>query len=158
MAGRREGLLMRGNGPPSRGSRIAMAVAIGIILGCVFAFLFPDGLFRSSSPSPSRTQNSAMWSQVLSIRLHLLLFLFFMTSSHQNMEAWREKLNEIVNAPRLEIVVTYCIIVHMPTRCFLFFFQFIRIVLGILYQILLNFSFFFWGCSPFMSIFGMARY
>ncbi|KAG1367030.1 arabinosyltransferase RRA3 [Cocos nucifera] len=64
MAGRREGPLMRGNGPPSRGSRIAMAVAVGIILGCVFAFLFPDGLFRSSSLSPSRTQQTTKWSQV----------------------------------------------------------------------------------------------
>ncbi|XP_038976613.1 arabinosyltransferase RRA2-like [Phoenix dactylifera] len=65
MAGRREGPLMRvGNGLPSRGSRIAMAVAIGIILGCVIAFLFPDGLFRSSSPSPPRSQNTAKLSQV----------------------------------------------------------------------------------------------
>ncbi|XP_038977353.1 arabinosyltransferase RRA3-like [Phoenix dactylifera] len=60
---RRVGPLTRGDGPPSRGSRIAMAIFIGIILGCVFAFLFPDGLFRSSSPSPSRTQDAAKWSQ-----------------------------------------------------------------------------------------------
>lgn len=48
MAGRRDGPLMRGGGGPSRGSRIAMAVAVGITLGCVFAFLFPDGFFRSN--------------------------------------------------------------------------------------------------------------
>ncbi|ONK58599.1 uncharacterized protein A4U43_C09F14720 [Asparagus officinalis] len=50
MAGRREAPLMRGAGGSSRGSRIAMAVAIGITLGCVCAFLFPDGLFRPHSP------------------------------------------------------------------------------------------------------------
>lgn len=33
-----------------RGSRIAIAIVIGILLGCVFAFLFPHGLF---SPNPS---------------------------------------------------------------------------------------------------------
>lgn len=64
MAGRRDGTLKRGNGLPSRGSRIAMAVAVGIIFGCVFSFLFPGGLFGSVSSSPSRTLNTAKWSQV----------------------------------------------------------------------------------------------
>ncbi|XP_020101003.1 arabinosyltransferase RRA2-like [Ananas comosus] len=54
MAGRREGPLMRGGAPPpSRGSRIAMAIAVGILLGCVFAFLYPDGFFLHSSGSAS---------------------------------------------------------------------------------------------------------
>ncbi|XP_072973195.1 arabinosyltransferase RRA2-like isoform X1 [Typha angustifolia] len=48
MAGRREGPLMRANGLPSRGSRIAMAVAVGVLLGCICAFLYPDGLFQSA--------------------------------------------------------------------------------------------------------------
>ncbi|XP_010943175.1 arabinosyltransferase RRA3 isoform X1 [Elaeis guineensis] len=65
MAGRREGPLMRiGNGPPSRGYRIALAVAIGIILGCVVAFLFPDGLFRFSFPSPPLSHNTTKLIQV----------------------------------------------------------------------------------------------
>ncbi|KAJ3673161.1 hypothetical protein LUZ60_006535 [Juncus effusus] len=51
MAGRREGPLMRANGLPSRGSKIAVAVAVGVLLGCIFAFLYPDGLFRSSRGS-----------------------------------------------------------------------------------------------------------
>lgn len=60
MTGRREGPLMRGGGGgggggASRGSRIAVAIAIGIALGCVCAFLFPDGLFRSNSPSQGHT-------------------------------------------------------------------------------------------------------
>ncbi|CAN6289044.1 unnamed protein product [Urochloa humidicola] len=53
-AGRRDGpLMLRGGGgggkPLSRGSRIAVAVAIGVALGCVCAFLYPDGLFRPSA-------------------------------------------------------------------------------------------------------------
>lgn len=56
MAGRREGPLMRGGGGgASRGSRIAVAIAIGISLGCVCAFFFPDGLFRSNFPLEGHT-------------------------------------------------------------------------------------------------------
>ena len=48
MAGRRDGLLTRNsNGNSLRGSRIAVAITIGVLLGCVFAFLYPHGLFRS---------------------------------------------------------------------------------------------------------------
>ncbi|KAL9271603.1 Arabinosyltransferase RRA3-like protein [Drosera capensis] len=54
MAGRREGL-MRGGGTHSlRMSRIAVAIAIGILTGLVFAFLYPNGLFRSDSHSLPR--------------------------------------------------------------------------------------------------------
>ncbi|KAJ1291662.1 hypothetical protein BS78_02G333200 [Paspalum vaginatum] len=48
MAGRREAPLMRGGGGGqtlSRGSRIAAAVVVGVTLGCLCAFLYPDGLF-----------------------------------------------------------------------------------------------------------------
>ncbi|XP_004238239.2 arabinosyltransferase RRA3 [Solanum lycopersicum] len=44
MAGRREKY-----GQSIRGSRIAGAIAIGVLLGCVFAFLYPNGFF---SPDP----------------------------------------------------------------------------------------------------------
>ncbi|KAK1554547.1 hypothetical protein Q3G72_013792 [Acer saccharum] len=37
-----------------RGSRIAIAIVIGVLLGCVFAFLFPHGLFTPNSPSQNR--------------------------------------------------------------------------------------------------------
>ncbi|XP_042509368.1 arabinosyltransferase RRA2-like [Macadamia integrifolia] len=47
MTGRREGSLMRNNGQSIRGSKIAVAIAIGILLGCVFAFLYPHGIFGS---------------------------------------------------------------------------------------------------------------
>jgi hypothetical protein len=55
MAGRREAPLMRGGGasgqPLSRGSRIAAAVAVGVTLGCVCAFIYPDGLIPRSPDS-----------------------------------------------------------------------------------------------------------
>jgi hypothetical protein len=40
-----------GGKPLSRGSRIAIAVAVGIALGCVCAFLYPEGLFWRPSTS-----------------------------------------------------------------------------------------------------------
>ncbi|KAF3323288.1 UDP-D-xylose:L-fucose alpha-1,3-D-xylosyltransferase 2-like protein [Carex littledalei] len=61
MAGRREGPLMRIGGQHSRGSRIAIAVAVGVLLGCVFAFLYPDGFFKSSRSFAGR--NTARLSQ-----------------------------------------------------------------------------------------------
>ncbi|KAK9164090.1 hypothetical protein Syun_004992 [Stephania yunnanensis] len=45
MTNRRDGLLTRNSGGQSRGSRIAIAVGIGVLLGCVFAFFFPHGFF-----------------------------------------------------------------------------------------------------------------
>jgi hypothetical protein len=61
--------MLRGGGsgggkPLSRGSRIAVAVAVGVVLGCVCALLYPDGLFRTSA-------SALHWSS------HVLLFLFF---------------------------------------------------------------------------------
>lgn len=50
MAGRREKYSQS-----VRGSRIAMAIVIGVLVGCVFAFLFPHGLFSSSDP-PTRNR------------------------------------------------------------------------------------------------------
>ncbi|XP_062190359.1 arabinosyltransferase RRA3-like [Phragmites australis] len=55
MAGRRETPLMRGSGQPlSRGSRIAAAVAVGVALGCLCAFLYPDGLLSRSPDAALR--------------------------------------------------------------------------------------------------------
>ncbi|OMO63420.1 Reticulon [Corchorus olitorius] len=51
MGGRREGPLMRNPSHSSAKSRILMAVAIGISLGCVFAFLYPHGFFSYSAPA-----------------------------------------------------------------------------------------------------------
>ncbi|GER44323.1 nucleotide-diphospho-sugar transferase family protein [Striga asiatica] len=49
--GRRE----KGNQSLSRGTRIAAAIGIGVILGCVFAFLFPHGVFSSNQPTVVRS-------------------------------------------------------------------------------------------------------
>ncbi|KAK6792880.1 hypothetical protein RDI58_011961 [Solanum bulbocastanum] len=49
MAGRREKY-----GQSIRGSRIAGAIAIGVLLGCVFAFLYPNGFFSPDPRSKSR--------------------------------------------------------------------------------------------------------
>ncbi|XP_027163029.1 arabinosyltransferase RRA2-like [Coffea eugenioides] len=46
MGGRRDGPLMRSN-EKGRRSRIAAAIAIGVVFGCVFALLYPHGLFVS---------------------------------------------------------------------------------------------------------------
>ncbi|XP_061353372.1 arabinosyltransferase RRA2-like [Gastrolobium bilobum] len=51
MAGRRDALLTREKGQSAVGSRIFVAVAIGVLIGCVFAFLLPNGFFTSSSTS-----------------------------------------------------------------------------------------------------------
>lgn len=50
MAGRREKYSQS-----LRGSRIVIAIVIGVLLGCVFAFLFPHGFFSSSDP-PTRNR------------------------------------------------------------------------------------------------------
>ncbi|KAG9148084.1 hypothetical protein Leryth_003652 [Lithospermum erythrorhizon] len=38
-----------------RGSRIAAAIAIGVLFGCIFAFLYPHGFFSSTSPTQNHT-------------------------------------------------------------------------------------------------------
>ena len=74
MAGRRESPLMRGGGagpPLSRGSRIAAAVVVGVALGCLCAFLYPDVLFPRAPdsaihwPRRVRTRVSASFDPVL---------------------------------------------------------------------------------------------
>ncbi|XP_027331693.1 arabinosyltransferase RRA3-like [Abrus precatorius] len=48
MAGRRDALLTREKGQSSLGSRIVVAVVIGVLLGCLFAFFSPNGFFTST--------------------------------------------------------------------------------------------------------------
>lgn len=62
MIGRRdrEGPLMRNNNPNSlRKSRVLTAVAIGFLIGCVFAFLYPNGFFVSDSVAANRRLSHA---------------------------------------------------------------------------------------------------
>ncbi|CAL5377231.1 unnamed protein product [Camellia sinensis] len=58
MAIRREGPLMRNGGYSLRGSRLVVAIAIGVAIGCVFAFLYPHGLFDSTPIRTSRIAKS----------------------------------------------------------------------------------------------------
>ncbi|KAF3435614.1 hypothetical protein FNV43_RR22705 [Rhamnella rubrinervis] len=52
MSGRRDAPLMRNNTQSIFKSRIAIAIAIGVFFGGVFAFFFPNGFFFVSSSAP----------------------------------------------------------------------------------------------------------
>ncbi|KAF4356462.1 hypothetical protein G4B88_015296 [Cannabis sativa] len=54
LGGRRDGPLMREKGHTGRGSRIAIAIVIGVLLGCLFAVFYPHGLFVSDSTIQNR--------------------------------------------------------------------------------------------------------
>ena len=69
MAGRREKYSQS-----LRGSKIAIAIVIGVLLGCVFAFLFPQGLFSSSDPP---TRNRRLSKSSLQVRHHQKLICTF---------------------------------------------------------------------------------
>ncbi|CAN1324495.1 Arabinosyltransferase RRA3 [Linum perenne] len=65
MIGRREGPLMRNNSSASIvKSRIAVAIAIGILLGCAFAFLYPHGFFNSATSTSSGIYASSLRSSI----------------------------------------------------------------------------------------------
>ncbi|KAK7321744.1 hypothetical protein VNO77_32647 [Canavalia gladiata] len=61
MAGRRDALLTREKGQSTIGSRIAIAVVIGVLLGCVFAFLSPNAFF-TTTPIPPHIRKPKMIS------------------------------------------------------------------------------------------------
>ncbi|OMO75039.1 Reticulon [Corchorus olitorius] len=46
--------IRREKGQSLRGSRIAIAIVIGVLLGCVIAFFFPHGLINPTPPSQNR--------------------------------------------------------------------------------------------------------
>ncbi|KAI3934546.1 hypothetical protein MKW92_033134 [Papaver armeniacum] len=91
MSGRRDGSLMRSNVHSIRGSRIAIAIGIGILLGCVFAFCFPHGFFASNSPSPIKNrriattnlQNAELKKQVRELTEKLRLQVLVMGNPHK---------------------------------------------------------------------------
>ncbi|CAL1353406.1 unnamed protein product [Linum trigynum] len=69
MAGRRVGPLMRNNssGAAFIKSRVGIAVALGILLGCAFAFFYPHGFFFSSTSARLQTSSlRSVISQVVS--------------------------------------------------------------------------------------------
>lgn len=77
MAGRRDALLTRDKNHSVTASRIAVAVFIGVILGCIFAFFSPHGFFTSPSSSPILNNY-----KVLLISLLLPQFISFFKSHH----------------------------------------------------------------------------
>ena len=92
MIGRRdrEGPLMRNNSTNSlRKSRVLTAVAIGVLVGCVFAFLFPNGFFVSDSAATNHHLPLAgSKTQVLFSSKTLAFSVFFTVSafgSHHNL-------------------------------------------------------------------------
>ncbi|GAB4859319.1 Arabinosyltransferase rra3 [Ancistrocladus abbreviatus] len=69
MAGRREGLMRGSSSQSLRMSRIAIAIAIGVLLGTLCAFLYPNGLFRSDPSSSSSTATRHLSSSDLEMVL-----------------------------------------------------------------------------------------
>lgn len=75
---RRDSGLMRKDGgdggKPLRRSRIAAAIFVGIFIGCVFAFFYPNGFFGSSPSIHQHVTNSD--SEVLFAHLFIITLLF----------------------------------------------------------------------------------
>ncbi|XP_042002946.1 arabinosyltransferase RRA3-like [Salvia splendens] len=92
LGGRRETALMKKEGGKSR---IAAAIFVGILLGCVFAFFYPGGFFVLSSTPLSRRRVAASDPEVItsscesSERINLLKSEF-VTASEKNAELKRQ--------------------------------------------------------------------
>ncbi|KAH6830061.1 Nucleotide-diphospho-sugar transferase family protein [Perilla frutescens var. hirtella] len=103
IGGRRETALMKKDGGQSLKSKIAAAIFVGVLLGCVFAFFYPDGIIVSSSLS--RRQVADANSKVItsscesSERVNLLKSKF-VAASEKNAELKR-KIRELTEKLRL---------------------------------------------------------
>uniref|UniRef100_A0A2P2IS27 Glycosyltransferase n=1 Tax=Rhizophora mucronata TaxID=61149 RepID=A0A2P2IS27_RHIMU len=110
MIGRRDVPLMRSNnnnnnaGQSLRKSRIAAAIAVGVFLGCVFAFAFPHGLFASSPHFPgrrfSKSDSKAASSYCESSEKLNLLKKEFAGASEKNVEL-KKQIKELTEKLRL---------------------------------------------------------
>ncbi|KAK6136756.1 hypothetical protein DH2020_029510 [Rehmannia glutinosa] len=94
---RRESGLMKkdgGGGVQSlRRSRIAAAIFVGILLGCVFAFFYPDGFFVSSPPihhSVANSDSEVITSSCESSERINMLKSEFVAASEKNAELKRQ--------------------------------------------------------------------
>ncbi|KAG5238940.1 arabinosyltransferase RRA [Salix suchowensis] len=107
MIGRRDGALMRNSSSTQSllKSRIAIAIAIGIFLGCIFAFFFPHGAFSSNSPHFNHHHLTRSISQAVSTscessdRLNMLK-AEFVAVSDKNAELKRQ-VNVLIEKLRL---------------------------------------------------------
>lgn len=102
IGGRRETALMKKDGGQSLKSRIAAAVFVGVLVGCIFAFFYPDGIIVSSSLS--RRQVAAANSEVItssceSLERINLLKSEFVSASEKNAELKR-KIRELTEKLR----------------------------------------------------------
>lgn len=92
--GRREIPLMKKDaGQSLRRSRIAAAIFVGISLGCVFAFFYPDGFLVLSSPPTSRrrvSDSEVITSSCESLERINLLKSEFVSVSEKNAELKRQ--------------------------------------------------------------------
>lgn len=82
MGGRRDGLMKSASNISNqslRGSRIAIAIAIGVFMGCVFALFYPHGFFHPYPPSTSSTTRFSQSNmQVISVYTSQLLSFTFL--------------------------------------------------------------------------------
>ncbi|WJX09344.1 Arabinosyltransferase rra3 [Trifolium repens] len=85
MAGRRDALLTRDKNHPITASRIAVAVFIGVLLGCIFAFFSPQGFFNYSS-TPSILNHKMVSSDCESPEQVNLLKLNIQSAKEKNSE------------------------------------------------------------------------
>ncbi|CAI9765526.1 unnamed protein product [Fraxinus pennsylvanica] len=104
MMGRRDSALMRKDtGQSIRRSRIAAAIAVGIFLGCVFAFFYPDGFFVSTPPihhSVDISNSEIASSSCKSSERINMLKSEFVAASNKNAEL-KKQLRELTEKLRL---------------------------------------------------------
>lgn len=86
-------------------SRIAIAIAIGMFLGCIFAFFFPRGLFSSNSPHFDHNHLTRSISQVVSTSCESsdslnMLKAEFVAASEKNAEL-KKQVNVLIEKLRL---------------------------------------------------------
>ncbi|CAJ2675560.1 unnamed protein product [Trifolium pratense] len=89
MAGRRDALLTRDKNHPITASPIAVAIFIGVILGCIFAFFSPQGFFSYSS-TPSILNHKMVSSDCESPEQVSLLKLNIQSAKEKNSELKKE--------------------------------------------------------------------
>lgn len=86
-------------------SRIAIAIAIGMFLGCIFAFFFPHGIFSSNSPPFDHNHLTRSISQVVSTSCESsdslnMLKAEFVAASEKNAEL-KKQVNVLIEKLRL---------------------------------------------------------
>ncbi|GAV76790.1 Nucleotid_trans domain-containing protein [Cephalotus follicularis] len=101
MIGRsREGPIRRNTTYSLHKSRIAIAIAIGISFGCVFAFLFPHGIFTSASQNISKSNAQVVPTPCKTSERLKMLKAEFVAASDENAEL-KKQVRELTEKVRL---------------------------------------------------------